>query len=102
MAVARVYDKTPGMRRILVDRLWPRGVSKESAALEFWAKELAPSTELRREFHTGLSFAQFEALYRMGLEGKDLSSIAGADVVLLTSSPSEPNHATILDNLRRH
>ncbi len=37
--------------RILVDRLWPRGVSKDVAALEYWAKDVAPSTELRKWFH---------------------------------------------------
>lgn len=37
--------------RILVERLWPRGVSKEGAAIDLWMKELAPSTELRKWFH---------------------------------------------------
>lgn len=37
--------------RILVDRLWPRGVSKEEAKLDYWAKEIAPSDKLRKEFH---------------------------------------------------
>ncbi|GAV95464.1 MarR family transcriptional regulator [Actinomyces denticolens] len=39
--------------RVLVDRLWPRGVSKERAALDEWAKDAAPSTGLRRAFHSG-------------------------------------------------
>ena len=46
----RVYDnpsKSDG-RRILIDRLWPRGVSKERARIDFWAKDAAPSNELRR------------------------------------------------------
>ncbi|HEY1479727.1 MAG TPA: DUF488 family protein [Gaiellales bacterium] len=49
----RVYDpaaETDGYR-VLVDRLWPRGVSKERAQLDEWAKQLAPSTELRIWFH---------------------------------------------------
>ncbi|WP_436774830.1 DUF488 domain-containing protein [Yinghuangia sp. YIM S09857] len=51
--VARVYD-APGPDdglRVLVDRLWPRGVSKEKAAVDVWAKEVAPSAELRKWFH---------------------------------------------------
>jgi uncharacterized protein YeaO (DUF488 family) len=49
----RAYDapaKRDGLR-ILVERLWPRGVSKEQAAVDLWLKELAPSTELRKWFH---------------------------------------------------
>mgnify|MGYP003376519973 FL=1 len=48
--VARVYDPpdpTAG-QRVLVDRLWPRGLSKQRAALTLWCKEVAPSTDLRR------------------------------------------------------
>ena len=46
----RVYEEPePGDgRRILIDRLWPRGVSKEAARLDYWAKDVAPSNELRR------------------------------------------------------
>ena len=40
-------------RRVLADRLWPRGVSKERAALDEWAKDATPSTALRRAFHSG-------------------------------------------------
>lgn len=49
----RAYEKPSAEDggRILVDRLWPRGVSKDAAALEYWAKDLAPSTELRKWFH---------------------------------------------------
>ncbi len=39
--------------RILVDRLWPRGVSKEEAKIDDWAKDVAPSTELREDYHHG-------------------------------------------------
>lgn len=51
--IKRAYDKpksTDGSR-ILIDRLWPRGVSKEEAAITYWAKVAAPSTELRKWFH---------------------------------------------------
>jgi uncharacterized protein YeaO (DUF488 family) len=52
IAIKRVYEpaaKSDG-RRVLVDRLWPRGLKKEDAALDAWAKELAPSSALRRWF----------------------------------------------------
>ena len=39
--------------RILVDRLWPRGISKEQAKLDLWAKEITPSNALRKEYHVG-------------------------------------------------
>ena len=56
-------------RRVLVDRLWPRGVSKERAALDEWAKDAAPSTALRRAFHSGdLAWERFVPAYRAELE----------------------------------
>jgi len=54
--------------RVLVDRLWPRGVSKERAALDEWAKGATPTTELRRAFHSGdLPWPQFVEAYRAEL-----------------------------------
>lgn len=54
--------------RILVDRLWPRGVSKEKAALDDWEKELAPSTELRKWFnHDPARWMEFQRRYRAEL-----------------------------------
>ncbi|KHK99821.1 hypothetical protein LK09_00285 [Microbacterium mangrovi] len=68
--LARIYD-APGSDdgyRVLVDRLWPRGVSKERAELDEWAKDAAPSTELRRAFHAGeLVGDAFDAAYRTEL-----------------------------------
>ena len=56
-------------RRVLVDRLWPRGVSRERAALDEWAKNATPSTALRRAFHSGdLDWEQFVPAYRAELE----------------------------------
>jgi uncharacterized protein YeaO (DUF488 family) len=67
LAVKRVYD--PPARgdgfRVLVDRLWPRGLTKEDAALDLWAKDLAPSPDLRRDFnHRPERFAEFTDHYR--------------------------------------
>jgi uncharacterized protein YeaO (DUF488 family) len=55
-------------RRVLVDRLWPRGVSKRRLAIDAWMKELAPSTELRRWFaHDPAKWADFQRMYKREL-----------------------------------
>lgn len=87
--------------RLLVDRLWPRGVSKERAALDGWPKEATPSTELRKWFHAGGDWGTFEVRYRLELEGVDLEPLraAGQDgtVTLLTANKDlERNHAHVL------
>ena len=65
--IKRIYDKpfkTDGVR-ILVDRLWPRGISKDKAKLDFWEKEIAPSSELRVWFgHKPERFEEFAKKYR--------------------------------------
>lgn len=66
IVLKRVYDPpaaTDGFR-VLVDRLWPRGMTKEAAHLDLWAKDLAPSPELRKEFnHKPERFAEFTHHY---------------------------------------
>jgi uncharacterized protein YeaO (DUF488 family) len=68
--IRRVYDDPTaedGMR-VLVDRLWPRGLTKEAANLDDWIKAAAPSTELRRWYgHDPDKFSQFRARYRAEL-----------------------------------
>ena len=55
--------------RILVDRLWPRGISKEKGKIDFWPKELAPSTELRRWYsHDAEKWSEFKSRYFAELE----------------------------------
>lgn len=69
-AVKRIYDPpdVDDGYRVLVDRLWPRGISKERAALDEWAKDLAPSTDLRRWFgHVPERFAEFSTRYQREL-----------------------------------
>ena len=71
----RVYEK-PSRRdglRILVDRLWPRGLTKARAAVDLWLKDVAPSTELRKWFgHDPAKWKQFQVRYRKELrENKD-------------------------------
>jgi uncharacterized protein YeaO (DUF488 family) len=71
--VKRVYEKpsrADGLR-VLVDRLWPRGLTKERAAVGVWLKDLAPSTELRKWFaHDPAKWQEFQARYRRELREK--------------------------------
>lgn len=70
MAIKRVYDdpSDDDGYRILVDRLWPRGISKERAAVREWIKELGPSTELRHWFgHDPAKYPEFRERYRTEL-----------------------------------
>ncbi|MCE7927698.1 MAG: DUF488 family protein [Dehalococcoidia bacterium] len=65
--VKRVYNRPAASdgRRVLVDRLWPRGLSKERAAVDEWLREVAPSTELRQWFaHDPEKWAEFKRRYR--------------------------------------
>ncbi len=58
--------------RVLVDRIWPRGISKERAALDAWWPEVAPSTELRKWFgHDPSRWAEFRRRYENELQGND-------------------------------
>ena len=69
--IKRVYAD-PGRAdgtRILVDRLWPRGLSKERARVDLWLKDIAPSTELRKWFsHDPSKWIEFQARYRQELK----------------------------------
>ena len=72
IGVKRVYDKPSPEdgERVLVDRLWPRGLTKDCAAVDLWLKDLAPSTELRKWFeHDPAKWAVFQARYRKELDG---------------------------------
>lgn len=67
----RVYDPVEPEDgcRILVDRLWPRGFSKEKLHADLWLKDVAPSRELVRQYHSGdLPWLEFKARYRTELE----------------------------------
>ncbi|RZD17328.1 MAG: DUF488 family protein [Candidatus Acididesulfobacter guangdongensis] len=70
--IKRIYDKPSdddGIR-ILVDRLWPRGMSKERAKINFWFKDIAPSNELRKSFHdSAINFNEFKTMYLEELSG---------------------------------
>lgn len=69
----RAYEKPGGKDgfRVLVDRLWPRGVSKEALKLDAWLKEIAPSSALRRWFdHDPRKWSDFKRRYRAELNGR--------------------------------
>ena len=71
LRVKRIYDppEPSDGYRLLVDRLWPRGVSRERAALDAWMKEIAPSTELRRWFgHEPSRWQEFKRRYGLELD----------------------------------
>ncbi|HEV3440373.1 MAG TPA: DUF488 domain-containing protein [Gemmata sp.] len=94
--VKRVYEKpsrNDGLR-ILVDRLWPRGLTKERAAVTLWLKDVAPSTELRKWFgHDPAKWKQFQARYRKELREKK-------DALELLKQKSEEHTVTLLYGAR--
>jgi uncharacterized protein YeaO (DUF488 family) len=73
LRIKRVYeepDKNDGMR-ILVDRLWPRGLAKQKADIDLWLKDIAPSTELRKWFgHDPEKWKEFRKRYNEELKRK--------------------------------
>lgn len=96
----RVYlpaSDTDGFR-VLVDRLWPRGIKKENAHVDMWAKALAPSTELRKWFgHDPERFEEFAHRYEEELSanaeaGTLLKEIRTHDVVTLLFGAKDENH----------
>lgn len=91
--------------RILVDRLWPRGMSRERAALDLWMKEIAPSPGLRKWFgHDPARFAEFSERYRAELDANAevvdalRNIITTHETVTLLYAAKDPlvNHAVVL------
>ena len=109
VAVKRFYEpaETADGFRILVDRLWPRGVKKESAKIDHWLKEVAPSNELRTWYHKDMSkWSEFEKKYKAELkdnpawpELKQLLKEHKKITLLFTSKDEEHNHALVLAKL---
>jgi uncharacterized protein YeaO (DUF488 family) len=96
----RVYEKpsrTDG-ERILVDRLWPRGLTKERAAVDLWLKEVAPSTELRKWFgHDPEKWKEFQSRYRKELHANKeaigrLKEMSGEGAVTLVYGARDEEH----------
>ena len=107
--IKRVYEEpaTEDGKRILVDRLWPRGVSKEAARIDEWLKEIAPSDELRKWFgHDPARWEEFRERYRRELEAKTellghLRTVArkGAVTLLFAAKDEEHNNAVVLKEM---
>ena len=95
--------------RVLIDRLWPRGVSKERARIDEWARELAPSSELRRWFgHDPDRFGEFRRRYRIELRAHEekLADLrrrerVGTVTLVYGARDTEHNDAVVLVELLR-
>lgn len=108
IVLKRIYAKElPDGYRILVDRLWPRGMSKLRANLDLWAKEIAPSPELRKWFgHDPEKFAEFEQKYMEEIKNNDytkdfvqtvITALKKQDVLILYGAKDEEhNNADVL------
>jgi uncharacterized protein YeaO (DUF488 family) len=111
--IKRVYDPPSAGdgTRILVDRLWPRGLRKESARLTLWLKDVAPTPALRTWFgHDPARFIEFSRRYRAELSGNHAAVAqitehlkAGPVTLLYAAHDEEHNHARVLAGyLREH
>jgi uncharacterized protein YeaO (DUF488 family) len=109
LSIKRVYDppaKADGVR-ILVDRVWPRGVSKDNAKIHAWLKNAAPSTELRKWFgHDPERWTEFRKRYRAELKEnpeavRELRNAIGKESATLVygAKDTEHNQAVVLQEL---
>ena len=109
IAVKRIYEPAEPADgcRVLVDRLWPRGLTRADAAVDRWAKEVAPSTALRRWFaHDPAKWPHFRERYRLELQAHlpqlcaMLHACGGRPVTLLYAARDEQhNQAVVLKEL---
>lgn len=80
VSVRRIYEPADpsGGTRVLVDRLWPRGISKDAAGIDEWCRDVAPSTELRKWYaHDPDRFAEFRRRYRAELKEPERAQLLG-------------------------
>ena len=107
--IKRVYeqpDKVDGTR-ILVDRLWPRGLSKEKARVDLWLKDVAPSTELRKWFgHDPDKWPEFQTRYRAELRSNEeqllllkQEAAKGTATLVYGARDEKHNEAVVLQKL---
>ncbi|WP_295747578.1 DUF488 family protein [uncultured Limosilactobacillus sp.] len=112
LKIERIYTKPVDLDgyRILVDRLWPRGISKVNAHLDWWAKQVGPSNELRKWFgHDPAKYDEFKQRYLAELadnpaltelKEKVTAQLATTNVILLYGAKDEQhNQAVILKEL---
>ena len=106
LKIKRIYEEPQAGdgRRILVDRLWPRGISKDRAQIDDWLKEFAPSDSLRKSYHDGaLAWGEFRRQYLSELKSQRdelrrfATSSKNRQVTLLFSARDEKrNNAVVL------
>lgn len=107
--IKRIYDEALASDgyRILVDRLWPRGLSKDKARVDCWLKEIGPSTALRKWFnHDPALFNEFVARYQAELDGspafatlRQLVKEHDTVTLLYAAHDTEHNNAVVLRQL---
>ena len=107
--IKRIYDPPAPAdgTRVLVDRLWPRGLAKDEARIDEWLKEIAPSDELRKWFgHDPARWEEFRERYRRELEARTeildrLRALAGKGTVtlLFAAKDEKHNNAVVLKEL---
>jgi uncharacterized protein YeaO (DUF488 family) len=109
--VRRVYDEPDADdgTRVLVDRIWPRGMTKARAALDEWCKDVAPSTELRKWYgHDPARFEEFARRYRLELADPEragalahLRALASAGPLTLLTATKDPaiSEASVLASM---
>ncbi len=110
--IKRVYEsavKNDGYR-VLVDRLWPRGMKKESAKIDLWMKDIAPSNQLRKWFHhDAMKWPDFQKKYQAELktkkewlaELKKLEKERGTVTLLFGARDAEHNQAAVITEALR-
>lgn len=108
--IRRVYEHSPeGTFRILVDRIWPRGLSKDAAGVDLWLKDAGPSSALRTWFgHDPARFEEFAAKYRQELDGSEaLAELRravrehGRVDLVYSAKDTDHNQAVVLADLLR-
>jgi uncharacterized protein YeaO (DUF488 family) len=111
IAIKRAYDKPSAKDgvRILIDRLWPRGLSKTKLKIDAWPRELTPSTDLRKWYgHEPARFAEFRRRYRAELaeHAKELDAlrtmVKGRSATLITATREvDLSHAAVMRGILR-
>ncbi|HEU5114203.1 MAG TPA: DUF488 family protein [Candidatus Paceibacterota bacterium] len=111
ISVKRAYDPAEPKdgTRVLVDRLWPRGVTKADARIDVWAKDIAPTNELRKWFHADPEkrFAEFAKRYEAELAEnpalpefrKQMKAIRGAVTLITAAKDPSLSHVAVI---RKH
>jgi uncharacterized protein YeaO (DUF488 family) len=106
LMLKRAYDAPSSSDgyRVLVDRLWPRGLTKEKLRLDAWAKELAPSNELRKWIHSDMTkWAEFKRRYLKELASQSVAATEirtrarrGTVTLIFATRDPDHNHAVVL------